>query len=654
VAALPDGVMSGIAGLLRFQGQAVEPRDLERMANALRPHGPDRSHVVVNNHVGLANVLMRITPEDRFDRQPLVGSSEAVITADVRLDNRQDLLARMGAKQHDAATWPDSQVLLKAWERFGDNVWPILRGPFAAAIWDTSRQILTLARDHLGLNVVVWHRSEQFFAFASMPKGLFAIPEVPRELNEEKFADFLVLNHADHETTHYRNIFRVPPAHFVKVTASGSTEQRRYWSTADIKTVRLHSDQAYAEGLRECLDRSVRRQMRSAHAIGCHLSGGLDSSSVSVLAARALGEKNKRLSAFTHVPRLGFNEPVIDGCYADETLFVEAIRNFVGNIDVTYVRDHAGDAKLEEFFPAYDGPVRNPTALDGMLSIQHNARAQGRRVLLSGFFGNNTISWNGWSQAADHVRSGRLITAYRQWRLFYRRSTYSQWRAFYKLIVEPLLPSKVAQFSFRGRREALWHNHAAIRSDYAIAMGVEARAENVGHDFLYRMRRGERTAGLTPVDYIGDWFAAEKAITGVETRDPTADIDVVSFCFGVPPEQYLVENIDRSLIRRAMWGLLPEIVLANRLSGLQAADWHEKLENRHAQIAAELAELAASPLANRAIDFARLDKAMKNWPTCAWHTREVTDEYQFALARGIASARFLRWMESANDRQRAA
>ena len=74
--------------------------------------------------------------------------------------------------------------------------------------------------------------------------------------------------------------------------------------------------------------------------------------------------------------------------------------------------------------------------------------------------------------------------------------------------------------------------------------------------------------------------------TGVEVRDPTADLDVVSYCFGVPPEQYLAEGIDRSLIRRAMWGLLPEIVLDQPAhSGLQAADWYEKLEGRREELA---------------------------------------------------------------------
>ena len=645
--------MSGIAGLLRLDGQPVARRDLERMANALKVHGPDRSDVMVAGSAGLVHVLMRMTPEDQFDRQPWRGASGAIITADLRLDNRDDLLARLGVAANDAMAWPDSRVLLTAYEKFGDELWPTLRGPFAVAIYEPQRGTLTLARDHLGFNVAMWHRGDALFGFASMPKGLFALPEVPRELSEEKFADFLVLNHADHATTMYRNIFRLLPAHLMKVTLDGTVEQRRYWSTADIRPVRMPSDQAYADGLRDCLDRAVRRQMRSAHAVGCFLSGGLDSSSVAALAARALGETGQRLAAFTQVPREGFDGPVPSGRYADETPYVEAIRKAAGNIDVTYVRNDACDdfAELERFFLALESPVRNPTNLGWMLAIPRLARTQGRRVLLGGLYGNYTISWNGWSQALDHLRAWRLVTAFRQWRQFYRGSPYSAWVSLRKLFVEPLVPDRLAAWADRRRRPhriAPWQDHAAIRPDFAAAKRVDARAAAVGHDFLYRPRPGERASGLMMVDYVGDWQAAEKATTGVEVRDPTGDIDVVSYCFGIPPEQYLAEDIDRSLIRRAMWGLVPAAVLTNRLSGLQAADWYEKIERQRAALAADIAALASSPLARRAVDIARLERAIESWPTEGFGTAKVFEEYNLALTRGVAGARFLRWVEQAN------
>jgi len=474
---------------------------------------------------------------------------------------------------------------------------------------------------------------------------------VPRELNEEKFADFLVLNHRDHATTVYRDIFRLPPAHVAKVKPDGSMSQQRYWSPADVKPVRLASDQAYADGLRAVLDKAVRRQMRSAHPIGCYLSGGLDSSSVAVLAARALAEKGQRLAAFTQVPREGFDGPVPLGRYADETPYVEAIRALSGNIDVTYVRSDEYDdfAELERMFIALEGPVRNPTNIGWITTILRCARAQNRRVLLSGTFGNFTISWTGWPQAAENLMRGRLFAAGRQWRLFYRNSPHSRWTAFRKLFVEALAPQALALWAHRRRHGAPpWSVHAAIRPEYAGEMRVDARALSVDHDFLYRMRPHQRAAGLALADFHGDWLAAEKAIHGVETRDPTADVDVVEYCFGVPPEQYLVEGTARSLVRRAMWQFLPEAVLTNPLNGLQSADWFEALSRRRDALATEIDELAASPLVRKAIDLERLKRAVKNWPADGWHRQRVIDEYQLALTRGVGAARFLRWIESAN------
>jgi len=353
------------------------------------------------------------------------------------------------------------------------------------------------------------------------------------------------------------------------------------------------------------------------------------------------------------VPRRGFDGAVPAGHYADETPYVEAIARAAGNIDVSYVENgRCNDfAELERFFFALEGPVRNPTNLGWMLATLRLARAQGRRVLLGGFHGNCTISWNGWSQAVTHLKCGRLLTALRQWRLFYRHSPYSRWAALQKLFVEPLLPERWGNWADRRdhpTRPAAWRDHATIRLDFAASMAVDDRAQNNGHDFLYRLRQDERVRALAQVDYVGDWHAAEKAVTGVEVRDPTADIDVVSYCFGVPQQQYLAEGIDRSLIRRAMWGLLPDKILTNRMSGLQAADWYEKLGKERGELARQVAELSQSALVRRVIDLERLERAIRNWPTGGWHTAKIFQEYNLALTRGVAGGRFLRWFEQAN------
>src|SRR5689334_6222265 len=284
--------MSAIAGIVRFDDGPVKKRELERVAAALKQFGPDRSGIAIDHRVGFAHSLMRMTPEDSFDRQPLSLNGGIMLVADLRIDNRDEIIRRFTLDCHEARDWSDSRLLMGAWEMAGDDVWRHIRGPFAAAIWDPRRRSLTLARDHLGLNVVMWFKTERFFAFSSMPGGLFAFDAIPRAICEEKFADFMVLNHAEHATTIYKDIYRVPPGHVLQVAHDGDVRCREYWSIAQVPEIRLGSDEDYAEGLRDRLDMAVRRQMRSAHPVGSLLSGGLDSSSVTMLAARALHAKN--------------------------------------------------------------------------------------------------------------------------------------------------------------------------------------------------------------------------------------------------------------------------------------------------------------------------------------------------------------------------
>src|SRR4029077_20176248 len=157
------------------------------------------------------------------------------------------------------------------------------------------------------------------------------------------------------------------------------------------------------------------------------------------------------------------------------------------------------------------------------------------RVLLSGLYGNYTISWNGWSQAAGQLLHGRLLAAYRQWRLYYQSTPYSPWGAFRKLLIEPLIPAPMGNWADRRRRPhrvTPWQDHAPIRVDFETAMAVGPRAREVGHDFLYRTRPDEHARGRAQIDDVGDWQPPEKAVSGNDVQDPTADIDVISYYFG--------------------------------------------------------------------------------------------------------------------------
>ena len=161
--------------------------------------------------------------------------------------------------------------------------------------------------------------------------------------------------------------------------------------------------------------------------------------------------------------------------------YVDAIQKQAGNIDMEYVRNDECDdfAQLERFFFALDGPVRNPTNFGWMTATSSRARTRGRRVLLSGLYGNYTISWNGWSQAASHMLHGRLLLALPAAAVYYRSTPYSRWVALRVLLIEPVMPAQLSNWADRrhSTRIATWQDHAPIRTDFAAAMAVDARAK---------------------------------------------------------------------------------------------------------------------------------------------------------------------------------
>ena len=271
-----------------------------------------------------------------------------------------------------------------------------------------------------------------------------------------------------------------------------------------------------------------------------------------------------------------------------------------------------------------------------------------QRVLLGGDLGNITISWDGWEQAFDHLIRGRLGTAFRQWRQFYRMSTRSRFGAFRQLFVQP---SRLATPTLV--RWARTPTHSAISPQFARDMHIVERAQRDNRKLMATagsFASAGRLNAIIGVEFRGEWEAGMLALHGVDLRDPTSDLDVVEFCLGIPDEQYLAEDISRSVIRRAMWDLLPRAVLVNRKRGDQAADWFWKMSRRRQAIAEEGARLHEAGLAAEAIDLKRLDQLIADWPDIApdKQGQRHAETYQAALTRGLAAGRFLRLFERNN------
>jgi asparagine synthase (glutamine-hydrolysing) len=265
--------MSGICGIIRFDGGPVEARDLDRQITRLEHLGPDRTRTSCAGPVGLGHLMMRITHEDAFDVQPL-HDADLTLVADLRLDNREELAAALSIDAAALSDMPDSALLFAAYKKWGADCVGRLIGDFAFAVWDNDKKTLTLARDHMGQRHVFYHQGEGFFAFASEIKGLWALPQAPRVLLEDRVAQALLFDEpTEVGATDYEGIRAVPGGTVMTIAADGETASRRYWEPHADPVHEGRDEAYYIETYRKGVDRSRRLPATPRHRLGRSIHG---------------------------------------------------------------------------------------------------------------------------------------------------------------------------------------------------------------------------------------------------------------------------------------------------------------------------------------------------------------------------------------------
>ncbi|WP_040277584.1 asparagine synthetase B, partial [Xanthomonas citri] len=275
--------MSDFAGVWRLDGAPVAPGDIQRLGQALDARGIGPVRVWQDGPVAIVHRQHVFTPQDADEAMPWVGASGAVLAADVRLAARQELAS---ALQHPAnVTLPDGVLLLEALQCWDTAALPRLHGCYALALYRPDRHRLLLARDPIGLRSLFVHRGPHLIAFATRLRALLALPQVPKDLDERALADKLIMDRARPERTIYRAIDRVPMAHAVVLTPE-ATHCQRWWSPPEAGSLRLRNDAEVEAAAAEVLDRAVADALRARGPVATCLTGGLDSGSITLSAAR--------------------------------------------------------------------------------------------------------------------------------------------------------------------------------------------------------------------------------------------------------------------------------------------------------------------------------------------------------------------------------
>lgn len=547
--------MSGIAGLYYLDGRTVSQGDLRRMTGMLAHRGQTESFAVMGS-AGLGLRERESMTHGAFPRRGFWGDPayDNHIAADVRLDNRAELIATFG---QESSNLSDAALILLAYERWGGDCPKQLLGDFAFAIWDGRQRVLFCARDHMGVKPFYYYLGSNLFAFASENKALFCLRDVPRRLNQVKVGDYLIPLFEDKQSTFFEDVLRLPPAHSVLVSRD-TVRLEQYWSLNISSKLRLASDQEYADAYLQIFTEAVRCRLGEGARIGAFLSGGLDSSSIACLARNLLAEKG-----ITPFPTFSAIFPDVPQC--DERPFIQAVLD-QGGYEPSFVRaDQISPLdSIEEVLKGQGEPFYGANLFVHQAGYRM-ASSRGIRILLDGVDGDTTIS-HGLLAMADQAWGGQWRALLSNVRGVASHSGQSPLLVARKYVISPLAPTRLRKgwHWMRGRPNHLLKPNFTIKPEFVERIGLAARCDLFDQsrarppqfESLHHYRR--LTSGVIP--FVLEILDRASRMEGVEPRFPFFDKRLVEFCYAIPSEQKLDKGWTRIIARRAMRDILPETV----------------------------------------------------------------------------------------------
>lgn len=376
--------MSGIAGIANADGSPVSRELLLRMARTLAFRGPDAHRIWIDGAIGLGHAAHLIRGDETRSVQPETLGTGTWITADARLDAREELVAKLRARAHNVSiSCSDAGLVLHAYDAWEEQCLEHLRGDFAFGLWDGRRQQLFCATDHFGVRQLYFSRSDSCLVFSNTLNAVREHPGVSQQLNDAAICDFLLFGmNYEEGTTSFTDIRRLPRAHWLRWSAD-AMEIHEYWRPPTDGEIRYKKSAEYVEHFNEVLGKAVADRLRGESA-GILLSGGLDSSSVAAVCAETAAKcgQPRELHAFTFTS----DDPSsTDGPAAANIARALGIPQHCWNLDQTRLFEGWGTDGLQ-----WPEPVDTP--LFAAMVGQFQQMADRTAVVLSGEGSDNLMS----------------------------------------------------------------------------------------------------------------------------------------------------------------------------------------------------------------------------------------------------------------------
>ena len=560
--------MCGIAGIVaRDPGAYVDAQRLARMRDALQHRGPDGSGLLAEGPVGLAHTRLAIVDVARGEQPMANETGDIWVVFNGEIYNHADLRPGLEAQGHRYRTRCDTETILHLYEEQGDRVVESLRGMFAFAIWDRDRQRLLLARDRLGIKPLYYTVSDGELLFASEIKALLAASTSRPAFDEAVLPEFLSTRFVSGEETFFRGVRKLLPGHVLAWSPGAPQRPRRYWQLPDPV---VGGSAPWSPGdLRERLETAVTSHLMSDVPLGVFLSGGIDSSALAALAARATREP---LQTFA----VGFAESE-----ANELPYARLVADHIGSThrEVTLTPDAFFDA-LPHALWHEDEPMAFSSSVP-LFTLARLAREH-VKVVLTGegadelFLGYNRYRVTRWNT--------RLGSAY--WAAVPRGA-----RRAIRDAVHALPPSlaRVARRTFLALEPGIrgtYHENFAV-FPLSLQQRILRRDLLEGHDpyatqaayfdeapggLLDRIGRAELRSYLLELLMKQDQMSMASSI---ESRVPFLDDRLVEHVVATPGDVKLPGWKTKGLLREAVRDLLPAPILSRRKMGFPVplGDW---------------------------------------------------------------------------------
>jgi asparagine synthase (glutamine-hydrolysing) len=528
--------MSGIVGVVNWDGTPVDRRLIQRMMTALDRRGPDAQGVWLDAGVGLGHAWLQTTAGP--DPQPFGLDGHLWIVADARVDDRTtlvDTLHRQGERGLSAAG--DAALILHAYRRWGEDCLRHILGDFAFAIWDGARRRLFCARDHFGVKPFYYAPTAGGLVFSNTLQCVRLHPDVSGAVDEQAIADFLRFGLSqDPATTAFRAIRRLPAAHCL--AGAGRLDPRRYWRLPVDGSIRYGRPHDYVDRFGELLTAAVADRLRGPRA-GVLMSGGLDSTSVAATAQGLSARTGCDLRAYTAVCERAFVDP--ERRYAALAAQALGIAVQYRITDDYEVYERWGEPELRRPEPESDPLLA--LNVDLLQDV-----AAGSRVALTGH-GGDPVFRLPLGYATRLLRRGRGLR----------------------------LAREIGQYVRVCRRLPRVRIGAHLRRRLGPTVSPAGPPDWLDPDLVVRLDPAAGAARPTtdsapihptrPAAYAlltsGAWAATfesfDPGVTGVavEVRHPFFDVRLVEYLLAIPPMPWA---FDKTILRLAMRGRLPEAV----------------------------------------------------------------------------------------------